>query len=70
MSHNFVKQSDGSKVCSCCGDERGTDADRDCPHPVAPAPGNNSILNFIELSPSHIFYICILFAFDEFHLMR
>jgi hypothetical protein len=25
MSHNFVKQHDGSKVCSCCGDERGKD---------------------------------------------
>ena len=69
MSHNFVKQSHGSKVCSCCGDERGTDADRDCPHPVAPGPGNYPVpANFIELYPSHIFHICILFAFDV-HLM-
>ena len=68
MSHNFVKQSDGSKVCSCCGDERGIDADRDCPHP----PGNYPIpVNFIELYPSHIFHICILFfAFDGFYLMH
>ena len=37
----------------------------------APAPGNYPIpVNFIELFPSHIFHICILFAFDEFHLMR
>ena len=27
-------------------------------------------VNFIELYPSHILHICILFAFDEFHLMR
>ena len=33
MSHNFVKQTDGSKVCSNCGDERGVDIDRSCPHP-------------------------------------
>ena len=51
MSHNFVKQSDGSKVCSCCGDERGKDADRECPHPVAPAPGNYII---------SIFYLCLM----------
>jgi hypothetical protein len=38
MSHNFVKQFDGSKVCSCCGDESGKDPDRDCPRP-APALG-------------------------------
>ena len=30
------------------------------PHPV----------NFIVLYPSHILHICILFAFDEFYLMR
>jgi hypothetical protein len=34
------------------------------------APGNYSHpVNFIVLFPSHILHICILFAFDEFHLM-
>jgi len=66
MSHNFVKQFDGSKVCSCCGDERGTDADRDCTHPLAPpapAPAGHPV-NLIVLFTTHI-----LFAFDEFYLM-
>ena len=39
----------------------------------APAthPGNNPVpVYFIEQFPSHILRICILFAFDEFHLMR
>ena len=31
MSHNFVKQADGSKVCSWCGDERNVDRERECP---------------------------------------
>ena len=31
MSHNFVKQLDGSKVCSWCGDEKNVDDERDCP---------------------------------------
>ena len=31
MAHNFVKQSDGSKVCSWCGDEKNLDEERDCP---------------------------------------
>ena len=43
MSHNFVKQSDGSKVCSCCGDERGIDADRDCPRPIVAQPGKSPL---------------------------
>ena len=33
MSHKFVKQTDGAKVCSNCGDERGLDIDRNCPKP-------------------------------------
>jgi hypothetical protein len=34
-------------------------------------PGNYPYpVNSIVLFPSHIFHICILFAFDEFHLMR
>ena len=33
MSHNFVKQSDGTKFCSNCGDEKNTDPDRDCSRP-------------------------------------
>ena len=37
MAHNFVKQSDGSKMCSKCGDEIGVSTERDCPH-----PGNSS----------------------------
>ena len=61
MSHNFVKQSDGSKVCSCCGDERGTDADRDCPHPVAPAPGNYPILCILLSYFHRIFYISVFY---------
>ena len=35
MAHNFVKQSDGSKMCSKCGDEIGVSIERDCPRPVA-----------------------------------
>lgn len=31
MAHNFVKQADGSKVCSWCGDEKNVDMERDCP---------------------------------------
>lgn len=31
MAHKFVKQQDGWKVCEWCGDERGHDAERDCP---------------------------------------
>ncbi len=41
MAHKFVKQSDGSKVCEWCGDERGLDAERDCPktrQTAAPVP--------------------------------
>ena len=34
-------------------------------------PGNYlHPVNSIELFPSHILHICILFAFDEFYLMR
>ena len=29
MAHNFVKQSDGSKMCRKCGDEIGVSIDRD-----------------------------------------
>ena len=67
MTHNFVKQSAVSKVCGCCGDERGTDADRDCPHPIVAQPGNYPVpMNFIELCPPHIFHIFFFkFAFDE-----
>ena len=36
----------------------------------APAPGKlSNPVNLIVLFTSHILYICILFAFDEFHLM-
>ena len=38
--------------------------------PPAPAPGNYPVpVNFIVLFTSYILHICILFAFDEFHLM-
>jgi hypothetical protein len=42
MSHNFVKQADGSIVCSNCADEKGVDVERDCPRPIVAAvqPGN------------------------------
>jgi hypothetical protein len=39
----------------------------------APPPAQGNYLhpvNFIELFLSHIFHICILFAVDEFHLMK
>ena len=38
--------------------------------PVQPAGNYSHPVNSIELFPSYIFYICILFAFDEYHLMR
>ena len=39
--------------------------------PAPVQPGNYPVpVNFIELFPSLIFHICILFAFDEFHWMR
>ena len=50
MAHNFIKQSDGSKMCSKCGDEIGVSIERDCPHPVASG-------NFIILL-EYIFYCC------------
>ena len=52
MSHNFVKQFDGSKVCSCCGDERGRDDDRDCPHPIVaqPVQQQEGIFSSVSLS--------------------
>ena len=38
---------------------------------LAPAPGNYPVpVYFIVLFLSHILHICILFAFDEFHLMH
>jgi len=38
--------------------------------PPAVQPGNYlHPVNFIVLFTSHILHICILFAFDEFHLM-
>jgi hypothetical protein len=41
--HNFV-------ICSCCGDKRGTDADRDYLHPIAVASAQDEIeLTEIEL---------------------
>ena len=45
-----------------------------CGHPVGshhheiPTPGHP--VNFIELFSSNILYNCILFAYDEFNLMR
>ena len=69
MSHNFVKQSDGSKVCSCCGDERGTDADRDCPHPLVAQPGNYPApVNFIELCPPHLYSLFHLLLMNSLYL--
>jgi hypothetical protein len=48
MAHNFVKQSDGSKMCSKCGDEIGVSIERDCPRPVA--LGNFFFIYFFFLS--------------------
>ena len=45
--------------------------ERDLARLEAPAPGSYlHPVNSIELFPSHILHICILFAFDEFYLMR
>jgi hypothetical protein len=38
MAHNFVKQADGSKVCSWCGDEKNVDVERDCPRTQSAGP--------------------------------
>jgi hypothetical protein len=38
MAHNFTKQSDGSKVCQWCGDEKGIDEPRACPNTQPTAP--------------------------------
>lgn len=40
MSHHFVKNSDGSRVCTNCGDEKGFDAERPCPFPLERAPAH------------------------------
>ena len=59
MAHNFVKQSDGSKMCSKCGDEIGVSIERDCPRPVA--PGNLFFLYYyiflLSLVYTSIFYL-------------
>jgi hypothetical protein len=63
MSHNFVKQADGSIVCSNCADEKGVDVERDCPRPMVAAvqPGNY-FKSFEFIEPFHrIFPIFILF---------
>ena len=31
MAHNFFKQSDGSIICSWCGDVKKVDVERACP---------------------------------------
>jgi hypothetical protein len=64
MSHNFVKQSDGLRVCSYCGDERGNDADRDCPPMVQ--PGNNPVL--VNESPIPLCYLVAYFPYLYFIL--
>jgi len=55
------------------GLERATElavADRKRTSQPPPAPGNYlHPVNFIESFPSHILHICILFAFDEVHLV-
>lgn len=62
MAHNFVKQIDGSKVCSWCGDERGVDSERNCPK--ANASGGRNYSHYY--SPS--MFRLILSNFIAFYL--
>jgi hypothetical protein len=41
MTHNFVKQKDGSKVCTHCGDEKGVDDLRICSYSILVQHGEN-----------------------------
>jgi hypothetical protein len=50
MSHNFVKQNDGSRICSSCGDERGVDEERNCPFAEEHRIGKSNII---------IYFICM-----------
>ena len=73
MRHKFVPlhqplPNGACGVCESCGALNNAGAPG-CIADEAPAPGNYlQPVNFIELS--HIFHICILFAFDEFHLVK
>jgi hypothetical protein len=70
-----------SSICKNCGISAPAQTSKCFPHevenetrheflpPPAPAQGIHRVpVNFIE--PSHIFHICILFAFNEIHLLR
>jgi hypothetical protein len=41
MTHNFIKQTDGSKVCTHCGDEKGVDNLRICSYSLLVQNGEN-----------------------------
>jgi hypothetical protein len=48
MPHKIVKQFDGRKVCEWCGDEKGVNQERACPHsqPAPPEGKNKSPVSF------------------------
>ena len=74
MRHKFVPLpqplSNGAVACcESCGALNNAGV-LGCIADEAPAQGNYPVpVNFIEQFPSHILHICILFAFDECHLM-
>ena len=75
MRHKFVPlpqplQNGACGVCESCGALNNAGAPG-CIADEAPAPGHYlQPVYFIEQFLSHNFHICILFAFDEFHLMK
>jgi hypothetical protein len=42
-THHFVKQTDGSKVCTYCGDEKGIDELRICSYSLLVRNGRNEL---------------------------
>ena len=44
MSHCFIKQADGSKMCSNCGDEVGKNNERACPFPSATPQQSGNVI--------------------------
>jgi len=48
MPHKFRKESDGSRLCEWCGDQRGLDAERDCPFSAEGNTNDISVQNVYE----------------------
>ena len=61
-----IERAGGNLLGNCsCGQPVGSHL-----HEIPPAPTPGYPVNFIELFSLNILYNCILFAYDEFNLMR